>query len=224
MSIRRLAALLLLCAPAACTPIVTHGPRAEPGLQLTATGGLGYPLCDIECETYLGNQNGIGLRYGRPAENGRAGYSVGGTLSLSVVSSDVDLYVQAPTAPAWAAGGGVLLSVMHVMPYVQLGRMRADGAGFYTTQGVVWMPGRSDGYGMDYSPRAEVKPIYWAPTVAYRLPYQRTAFNLYVSGALGTMTLRDVSSDPDVPPPPARAPIRFISAGITIEQGIGRRR
>lgn len=222
--IRRIFAPLLLCAGPACAPVVTHGPRPEPGLQLTATAGLPYPLCNIECEVQLFNQVGLGARYGRPAEEGKPGYSVGGTLSLGVMSSEVDVYVQAPTRPEWAAGGGILVSPMHVMPYVQLGRMRENGAGFYTTQGVVWMPERSDGYWMDYETRAYVKPVYWAPTVGYRLPYRRAAFHLYLSGALGTMAVRPGYRGPDDPPLPDHAPVRYVFGGITVEQGIGRRR
>jgi hypothetical protein len=218
MTLRRIYALLLLCAPAACAPIVTHGPRPERGLQAVATAGLFYPLCGVQCETQLLNQIGFGARYGRPAENGKAGFSVGGTFSLGVVSSELDAYVQAPTAPEWAAGGGVLLSPAHVMPYVQLGRMRASGSGFYTTQGIVWMPERYDGVGMDYEPRAYVTPLYWAPTVAYRAAHRGGAVHLYVAGVLGSMGMRAVSPRPDDPPVPRSAPLRFIMGGVSIER------
>jgi hypothetical protein len=217
MPVRPLLALVVLGATVACAPIVTHGPIPERGLQLTATAGLPYPLCGVECEINLFNQVGFGARYGRPAENGKPGYSVGGTLSLGVMSSELDVYVQAPTGSDWSPGGGVLLSPMHVMPYAQAGRMRANGSGFYTTQGIVWMPERSDAYWMDYETRAYVKPLYWAPTIAYRLARRRSALHLYVSGGLGTMTLREASWQPEQPPVPDRAPLRFISAGVSVE-------
>lgn len=222
MTIRRIFALLLLlllCAPAACAPIVTHGPQPERGWQAVATIGLPYPLCDIECEVNLMNQVGFGARYGRPAENGKVGYSLGGTLSLGMVSSELDLYVQAPTDPEWAVGGGLLLSPAHVMPYVQIGQMQASGSGFYTTHGFVWMPERTDATGMDYEPRAYVKPRYWTPTVAYRFARRRGAVHLYLSGAFGTMTLRDASGW-DQRPVPGRASVNYVMGGISIERNL----
>jgi hypothetical protein len=224
MMIRRIFALALLCAAAACAPVVTHGPRPEPGLQLTATGGIAVPLCDGACDVALLNQIGVGARYGRPAEPGRAGYSVGGTLSLGVISSEVDVYVQAPTVPDWDVGAGVLLSPGHVMPYVQLGQMRENGSGVYTTHGFVWMPERPDMIWMDAETSIYVTPRYLSSTVAYRLARRRRAVHLYVSGALGTMGVRDAAPWRGEAPRSGTAPVRFIMAGITLEQGIGRRR
>jgi hypothetical protein len=222
MPIRRIAALLLLCAPAACAPIVTHGPRPEPGLQVMATGGIALPLCDGTCEMSMMNQIGIGARYGRPAEERKPGYSVGGTLSMGVISSEVDLYVQAPTTaiPEWDAGAGILLSPAHVMPYVQLGQMRASGSGIYTTHGIVWMPERGDIIWMDAESSTEVTPRYLSSTVAYRFAHRGGAVHLYVSGALGFMRMRDASPRRFEPPPPATAPVRFIMGGITLERRI----
>lgn len=222
MLIRHIAALILLCATVACAPIVTHGPRPEPGVQLTVTGGVPYPLCDGECEVLLFNQVGFGARYGRPAENGKPGYSVGGTMSLGVISSELDVYVQAPaeTVPAWDAGAGILLSPSYVMPYVQLGQMRANGSGLYTTHGYVWMAERPDVIWMDAETVTEVTPRYVSSTVAYRVAHRYGAVHLYVSGSLGTMGVRDVSSRPGDPPPPTTAPVRFIMGGATLEHRV----
>ncbi|HYW14301.1 MAG TPA: hypothetical protein VE871_20205 [Longimicrobium sp.] len=44
--------------------------------------------------------------------------------------------------------------------------------------------------------------------------------HLYLSGALGTMRLRDPYLRPFEPPPPATAPVRFIMGGITLERRI----
>jgi hypothetical protein len=108
------------------------------------------------------------------------------------------------------------------MPYVQLGRMRANGSGLYTTQGVVWMPERSDVIWMDAETSVKVTPLYWAPTVAYRMAGRRSAVHLYVSGALGTMGMRDEFKHPDEPPSPSSAPVRFIMGGISLEHTLGR--
>lgn len=223
MTIRRIAAVLLLCAPAACAPVVTHGPRPERGVQLFATGGLPYPLCDVECEVNLFNQMGLGARYGRPAENGKLGYSVGGTLSLGVVSSEADVYVQVPVLPEWDTGAGILVS-SHVMPYIQLGQMRANGSGVYTTHGFVWMPERSDAVWMDYETEAYVTPRYLSSTVAYRLARGRGAVHVYLSGALGTMDVEETSTRRlrNQQPLPGSAPVRYIMAGFTLEHRIFR--
>jgi hypothetical protein len=227
MTIRRIAALLLLCAPAACAPIVTHGPRPQRGLALTATGGIPYPLCEGRCETILFNQIGLGARYGRPAENGMPGYSIGGTLSMGVISSEVDVYVHAPTSPEWDVGAGVLVAPSHVMPYVQLGQMRANGSGVYTTHGFVWMSERSDAIWMDAEPSFDVTPRYVSSTLAYRLAQPGGgALHVYLSGSLGTMGIRNVyrgyGERFNEPPPPKTAPVRFIMAGVSLEQRIRR--
>lgn len=220
MIIRRTFVLLLLCAPVACAPIVTHGPRPERGLQVTATAGLPRNFCDSNCALDLIPQYGFGARYGRPAENGRPGYSVSGTFSIALVSTEADLYVQAPTAPEWAAGGGVLLSPVHVMPYVQFGRMHAKGSGFYTTQGFAWLAERSNGLWIDGETTAMVTPRYWSPTVAYRVPHRGGAFHLYVSGAFGRMDLEHVGRPPGSPAPPRSAPVRAVMAGISVERNV----
>lgn len=223
MTLRRISALLLLCVPAACAPIVTHGPRPQRGLALTVTGGIPYPLCDVECEIALFNQIGVGARYGRPAENGKPGYSIGGTLSAGVVSSELDVYVHAPTSPEWDVGAGILVAPWHVMPYVQLGQMRANGSGVYTTHGFVWMAERTDVIWMDAEPSFKVTPRYVSSTVAYRLAQPGGgAIHAYLSGSLGGMGIRDEYRRPGEPPLPKSAPLRFIMAGFTIEQRIRR--
>ncbi|HEX6041428.1 hypothetical protein [Longimicrobium sp.] len=212
MTLRPFVALVGLCAAAACAPIVTHGPRAERGLQVTATAGLPQELCDTTCAVDLVPQIGFGARVGRPAEGGRMGYSVGGTFSASLFASEADVYLQAPTAPDWAAGGGVLLSPMHVMPYVQLGRMGEDGSGWYTTQGFAWLAQRTD-LSLSEGSGDLVKPRYWAPTVAYRFTHRGGATHLYVSGAFG-------STNPLSPARTENGPVRTVFAGIAVERQV----
>lgn len=220
MFIRRVLALLLVCAPAACAPVVTHGPRPERGLQGTFTLGLPHDACDTSCGFEFVPQYGAGLRYGGPAEDGRFGYSVGSTVSLSFVSTDVDLYLQAPTAPEWAVGAGVLASSVYVMPYVQAGRMRADGAGLYTTQGFAWLAERSNHLGFFPETTEMVTPRYWSPTVAYRFAHRGGAVHVYVSGAFGSARFENIDLPSDVRPPPRREPVRYLTAGITLETDI----
>jgi hypothetical protein len=191
MIIRRFFALLLVCVPAACAPMVTHGPRVQPGTHIMVTGGGGYSPCDtLTCSLELLPQAALGLRTGRAPSGTRPGLGLGLNLALNLVSSEVDLYAQAPTDPArFDAGAGVLLSGAHLMPYVQIGRMRDDGSGFYTTQGFAWMSRRQTSYGLagahEEEAPDEVQPRYWAPSVAYRTGGQY-GMHLYLSGAFGT--------------------------------------
>lgn len=216
----RVPALVLLCVPAACAPIVTHGPRPEPGVQVMATLGIPQELCDSGCEVELIPQLGFGVRSGRPAENGNFGYSVTGTFSASILATEADLYVQAPTAPEWAAGGGVLLSFAHVMPYVQLGRMRADGSGFYTTQGFALLTQRTN-FSFTGRDNFLITPRYWAPTVAYRFAHRDGAVHVYLSGAFGSAGADDGGLPPEIPSR-GSVPIRQVMAGVTVEHFVRR--
>jgi hypothetical protein len=182
---------LLLASAAACAPIVTHGPRVEQGITGYATIGGGRSLCSPEtCETNLVPQMGVGLRYGWAATDSTHGFSTGFTLSTAVVSSELDLYVQAPGSPSgFDAGAGVLAARTHLMPYVQLGRMRPDGSGWYTTQGYAFL-GRRQIHEVFDDGDQTVAPWYWAPAVAYRT---RGSYGVhfYVAGAFGTAETRE---------------------------------
>lgn len=185
------AALALLATGAgACAPVVTHGPRVEQGITLYGTAGGGRSLCARpECDTQPVPQHGAGARYGRAATASAPGFSAGLTLSSTFVSSDLDLYVQAPTSlAALDVGAGVLAGGDHAMPYVQAGRMRPDGSGWYTTQGFAFLAPRPARWStsLDGGPSEErVEPRYWAPTVAYRTR-GRYGVHFYLTGAFGT--------------------------------------
>lgn len=208
----RLLAVLLLFAPAACAPMVSHGPRVEPGLHLTGTFGVARDLCDTACSLEILPQIGMGARYGRAAEGGRAGYSVGGTIAVGLVSSELDGYVQLPTSPSWAAGAGVLLSPSYVMPYVQAGHVGEDGSGFYTTQGFAVLAPRPREWTLDEE--VEVSPRYWAPTLAYRAAQHDGAIHVYLSGALGWMDIPVSGGDP------RREPVRLLMSGLLFERRV----
>lgn len=180
----------------ACAPIVTHSPRVVEGLTFYGTAGGGRTLCDRPvCDTTLTPQQGVGLRFGHAATASVPGLSAGVTGSTGWVSDDLglnvelDLYAQAPIGfTPFDAGTGVLLSPAHVMPYVQAGRMKPDGSGWYTTQGFAVLASRPArwSYSLDGGPNEErVTPRYWAPTVAYRAR-GRYGVHFYVSGAFGT--------------------------------------
>lgn len=201
--------------------MVAHGPRVEPGTALVVTGGAGLPACDSTvCELGLLPQAALGLRTGRAASESRPGFSVGANLSINLLSSEVDLYAQAPTGFApLDAGAGVLLSAAHTMPYVQVGRMMENGSGLYTTQGFVWMMRRPSDYrffGTDDS-ADELRPRYWAPTGAYRTA-GRPGLHLYVSGAFGTADAYSWPSDGGTEKVRVGTqPVRVVMAGVVFE-------
>lgn len=212
--------VLLLASAFACAPIVTHGPRVEQGITGYATMGAGKSLCSPEtCETILVPQQGVGLRYGWAATDSTPGFSAGFTYSTPIVSSELDLYVQAPGSPLGLdAGAGVLAAGTHAMPYLQLGRMRPNGSGWYTTQGYAFLARRqiaivlADNY-------EQVEPRYWAPTIAYRTggPY---GLHFYVTGAFGTA----VKYHPDEPGVrTGRQPVRTVMTGVVFDVRRARR-
>jgi hypothetical protein len=185
-------ALLAAACTGACAPMVTHGPAVLGGTHVVVTAGVGTAACDsAACDLALLPQGALGIHTGRPATGTRPGFQVGVNASVNLISSELDLYVQAPTRyTRLDAGAGVLLGGSHVMPYVQAGRMRArDGSGFYTTQGFVWMMRRQTDYGLfpdePHDGPDELEPRYWAPSIAWRTGGNH-GLHLYVSGAFGT--------------------------------------
>jgi hypothetical protein len=212
-------ALLLACA-AACAPIVTHTPRVEEGFSFFGTAGGGGRLCDsVGCDTQLVPQQGLGVRYGQAATATRPGVSAAVTFSTAIVSSELDLYLQAPTAVGLDVGAGVLSALTHDMPYVQVGRMREDGSGWYTTQGYAFLSSRPPEWTLEFdgSPTAdEVEPRYWAPTVAYRTR-GRAGVHVYLSGAFGSAKAVVYSADSLATRTTTRQPVRVVMMGIVFD-------
>lgn len=214
---------LLTLAAAACAPVVTHGPRVEQGVTFYGTGGGGRPLCDRPaCDTRLVPQQGAGVRYGRAASASAPGWSAGLTLSTGGTSSELDLYTQAPDGSTpFDAGAGVLLSPAHVMPYVQAGRMRPDGSGWYTTQGFAFMASRPARWSNEGASEERVTPRYWAPTVAYRTR-GRYGVHFYVSGAFGTADAKKYrGEEPGFHT--VRQPVRALMTGVVFDVQPARR-
>jgi hypothetical protein len=217
LSARIVFALLVAACTTACAPIVTHGPRVDTGVAFYGTAGGGRPLCDRpECDTNLIPQQGVGVRYGGAASASEPGLSAGLTVSTGGESSELDLYVQAPIGfTPFDAGTGVLLSPAHVMPYVQAGRMKPDGSGWYTTQGFAFMASRPARWDMESASQERVTPRYWAPTVAYRTP-GRSGVHLYVSGAFGTANAKKYrGKEPGFRT--VRQPVRMVMMGIVFD-------
>lgn len=204
---------------AACAPVVTHGPRVEPGVTFYGTAGGGSSLCDRPaCDTFLTPQQGVGVRYGRAASASAPGWSAGLTVSNGGVSSELDLYVQAPASMAFDLGAGVLAAGSHGMPYVQAGRMKPDGSGWYTTQGFAFLASRPARWStsLDGGPGEErVKPRYWAPAVAYRAR-GRYGVHFYLSGAFGTAEATKYrGEEPGFDT--VRQPVRMVMTGVVFD-------
>lgn len=214
---RTLLTLLVAACTAACAPVVTHGPRVVEGLTFYGTAGGARSQCfRPACDTNLVPQQGVGVRYGRAASGSAPGLSAGLTASTGWVSSELDLYAQAPIGfTPFDAGTGVLLSPAHVMPYVQAGRMRPDGSGWYTTQGFAFMASRPTRFSTEGPSEERVAPRYWAPTVAYRAR-GRYGVHFYVSGALGTADAKKYrGEEPGFRT--VRQPVRSVMMGMVFD-------
>lgn len=206
--------------------MVTHGPAVLGGTHVVATGGVGLSPCDtVTCDLALIPQAAVGVHTGRAATGKRPGFQAGVNASANLISSELDLYVQAPTRyTPFDMGAGVLLGGTHVMPYVQAGRMRANnGSGFYTTQGFVWMTRRPpdyhlmDGDGSPDDAPDELEPRYWAPSVAYRTGGNH-GIHLYLSGSFGTAKAYAFPTDGGSGMVELESqPVRFLMAGVVFE-------
>lgn len=215
------AVVIAILFAAGCAPVVTHGPRVHSGVSLYGTGGGGTRLCDtLTCDTEMVPQLGVGVRYGHAATASAPGLSAAVTLSGGVVSSEVDLYVQAPTSfPGLDVGAGLLSGGAHTLPYVQAGRIRADGSGWYATLGYARLSPRSPEWSLSAEPRrgvSEVEPRYWAPTLAYRVPGEK-GLHVYVSGAFGTARAVAYSADTLRVPTTTRQPVSVVMAGMIFD-------
>jgi hypothetical protein len=212
-------ALLLACA-SACAPVVTHSPRVDQGFSFFGTAGGATRLCDtLQCETQLVPQQGVGVRYGQAATASRPGVSAAVTFSTAVVSSEIDVYLQAPTMVGLDLGAGLLAAGTHDMPYVQVGRMREDGSGWYTTQGVAFLSARPPLWTLGGEPSRgadEVEPRYWAPTVAYRTR-GRQGIHLYVTGAFGSARTVTYTADTLRTPSTSTQPVRTVMMGMVFD-------
>jgi hypothetical protein len=142
--------------------------------------------------------------------------SAGLTISTFIVSSELDVYVQAPTSLSRLdVGAGALLGGTHAMPYVQAGRMKPDGSGWYTTQGFAFLSRRDTDWGIDVDTEKKVQPRYWSPSIAYRARGQY-GMHFYATGAFGTsrVTKRRVDG-PGLYT--ERQPVRAVMMGIVFD-------
>jgi len=212
----------------ACAPVVTHGPRVEPGLSLTLTGGIPRTLCSTDCIAGVIPTFGAGARYGWAAEApGRPSFQLGALVPIwDPVALELDPFVQAPTRDAWAFGVGALASARHLLPYVEVGKLPPGGEGWYLSLGHAWLfadptrlvgiePGEGE-LGMAQPPR------FWAPGVGVRLVREEgSSMTLYANASLGSYVDREAQYAPGGPPQPmpvdVRKPVRVLMVGATAD-------
>ncbi|MDB4951902.1 MAG: hypothetical protein JWM27_4551 [Gemmatimonadetes bacterium] len=224
---RAVAALAAALCAAACAPVVTHGPRVEPGWAGVGTLGVALGHCDSRagaesgrCPEALNPMFAVGASYGvAPKDSTRPAYSFTGLLPIpDLASLTADAYVQAPAPRGGTVyGGGAQVSPRAVMPYVQVGRVARGGSGWYTTQGVVFTAFSS--LAGDIHPPETlgdgIYAVYWTPGVAYRWARLMGALHAYASGALGRYHARRYSGS-DFTPDGTRT-LATLRVGMTVE-------
>jgi hypothetical protein len=134
-----------------CLPHVMHGPRIEDdGVSgsLSLTLGRNFEFGDPGTSIVPSLYGGVRRSYVSPDGTGAA-FSIGLQVPFLIApflgeqggfeglgaTSYADVYFQPArrVEPGWEYGGGGLFSTHVAAPYIQLGRMREGGSGWYTT-------------------------------------------------------------------------------------------
>jgi len=190
----------LLPALFACAPVVTHGPRVEPGPALMMTGGMPRPLCenDSDCSSGATPTFGAGVRYGIvPEREGAAPVLFGLTVPIfDVVATELDAYVQAPSTGAWASGVGALVSTRHLMPYVEAGRMPPGGGdGWYLSAGYahLFQDPSTEFMEEPFGDEMARPPRWFAPGAGARINFRGVRWTVFASGAFGSYVNRTIT-------------------------------
>lgn len=206
---------LVTIAVAGCAPMITHGPHVDEGNSFGAIAGWRTRLCDTLCTAGLVPPIGLYATHGERTKSGAA-YSITATVPIGILvpATHVDVYFQVPSRLPTAHGAGLSLSISHVMPYVQFGRVDETGDGWYTTQGFVraaYFPepevllngGRGSVF--DNAPNT-----YWSSNVTY----QYRGFAFWLSGAIGTERTQEYDSETDGYVNVGSRPIRSLMFGV----------
>ncbi|HEX8244976.1 MAG TPA: hypothetical protein VF541_15815 [Longimicrobium sp.] len=233
----RISMVLALAAAAACAPVVTHGPRVEPGGAFMSTVGVPRPFCTRnahdECNGEMVPTWGLGARYGwAPRGPGGVGVLAGVTVPLlDPLGTELDGYLQAPAPGAWVYGGGALSSARHLLPYAQLGRVPAGATGWYLMLGYAHLfadpslPLNDE----EYTDRMSRPPRFWAPGAGVQTHFRNGRYTVYAQGAFGSYVRRSVVNGPPAAPdgPPTadtvdtRKPVRTLMVGVAWEVSFG---
>lgn len=145
-SMLALAAGLTLLLTQACIPAVLHSPRIDGGLTAgvaaSYTSGPKRTRADWGDIAYAYGPLGLNAGYGWTSDRIEGlGVRLGVNVPLLVALTQPDLYVQLPRRVLIGLDGGVGVTLVPgngiVMPYAQLGALRAGGSGIYATYGFI---------------------------------------------------------------------------------------
>lgn len=146
--IRAVTALSLLWF-SGCLPAINHGPRVKEGPSFGVVGSItpGPRYHGRELSgAYVYGPVGISIGQGWEVQDDQsAGIYLGGHLPIpGIFYPQGDVYIQAPRSWIRGLDGGIGFSGGYHLysPYVQLGRIDENGAGWYTTQALVMLPRR----------------------------------------------------------------------------------
>jgi len=205
---------------AACAPVVTHGPRVEPGTSVTANVGVFPFVCrqNHACDSGVDPALSLGLRHGFMRDPAGAAFLVGASLPLfDPLAPELDAYAQAPAPGLFTVGAGALLSVHHAEPYVQAGLTRPNGDGWFGTLGYAWIYADPRNYWGQQRPHMVTPPRYWAPGVGFNGHFFGRSMTAYANGALGHFVDRNVSADAPADTSIVRRNVRAVVVGISAQ-------
>jgi hypothetical protein len=224
---------------AGCAPYVTHSPALQPGSTFAVT--LGYTALTQSCyEQYMhdtyGNITSRTQTYCPEGDDGPTPLliSTARTWKADSLGSGIRLGLDMPPWPGWEAllftqagafwqapksrpgaldwGAGAIVSAVWIAPYVQVGRIKPDGRGWYTTQML--------GHAHSLLGADEDFGTGWHPTVAYQMPCQRCSraddaevlLRLFVSAGIERSPIIDARFTDA-----RHVWTRIISAGVTVD-------
>lgn len=204
----------------ACAPVVTHGPRVEPGTSVTANLGVYPVLCrqNQACDNGVDPELSVGLRRGFVRDSAGTAFLVAVALPMvDPFAPELDAYVQAPAPGLFTGGAGALLSSHHAEPYVQAGLTRPNGDGWFATVGYAWLFADPRNYFMQERPHMVQAPRYWAPGVGFHGHVFGRSMTAYASGAVGHFVDRQVADDAPADTSIVRRPVRAVVVGISAQ-------
>jgi hypothetical protein len=180
------AALLILGTGSGCLPSINHGPRVEEGssggIVASVTPGPRYDHGEYT-SPYLYGPVGVSFGRGWAAKDENAiGVYLGGHIPVpGIFFAQADLYLQAPGSVVGDLNGGIGINAGYASysPYLQFGRIDAQGSGWYTTQGVTLLPARAR-----YADN-ELYGWMWIGSVAHQWSDAGRERRVFLSGGVG---------------------------------------
>jgi hypothetical protein len=189
MRVSRLSSIVLaLLAGQACMPAVMHGPRIDRGLTTgvaaSYTAGPRRTRFDAGGAPYAYGPVGVDVGYGWVSDRTDG---LGVRLGLHVpvpaaMAAQPDLYLQLPRRAVLGLDLGIGVAAIpineSIMPYAQLGVLRASGSGLYATYGRLMGP---DPFNVNYSGRGPGADV---PGIAFQNVNGRTTTRIFVTAII----------------------------------------